>query len=103
VVGADDLSTAVISVSKPATDPEVRVRFPALPLGLERGPLILVSTTEELLERKSSGSSIEIREYSRGDPFRRTRGTLYKQTLALTSPRSSDRSVGIVRSRAQAM
>jgi hypothetical protein len=39
-----------------ATDPEVRVRFPALPeikvVGLERGPLILVSTTEELLDRK---------------------------------------------------
>jgi hypothetical protein len=39
-----------------ATDPEVRVRFPALPeknvLGLERGPLSLVSTTEELLDRK---------------------------------------------------
>jgi hypothetical protein len=33
-----------------------RVRFPALPekkvLGLERGPLSLVSTTEELLDRK---------------------------------------------------
>jgi hypothetical protein len=38
------------------TDPEVRVRFPALPekkvVGLERGPLSLVSTTEELLDRK---------------------------------------------------
>jgi hypothetical protein len=37
-----------------ATDPEVRDRFPALPetkvLGLERGPLILVSITEELLD-----------------------------------------------------
>jgi hypothetical protein len=39
-----------------ATDPEARVRFPALPekklVGLERGPLRLVSTTEELLDRK---------------------------------------------------
>jgi hypothetical protein len=40
-----------------ATDPEVRVRFPALPetkivVGLERGPLSPVSTTEELLDRK---------------------------------------------------
>jgi hypothetical protein len=38
------------------TDPEVRVRFPELPeknaVGLERGPLSLVSTTEELLDRK---------------------------------------------------
>jgi hypothetical protein len=39
-----------------ATDPEARVGFPALPekkvVGLERGPLSLVSTTEELLDRK---------------------------------------------------
>jgi hypothetical protein len=39
-----------------ATDPEARVRFPALPgkrvVGLERGPLSLVGTTEELLDRK---------------------------------------------------
>jgi hypothetical protein len=50
-----------------ATDPEARVRFPALPdflkkkekkkkgkevVGLERGPLSLVSTTEGLLDRK---------------------------------------------------
>jgi hypothetical protein len=32
---------------------------------LERGPLSLVSTIEELLERKSSGSGLEIGEYSR--------------------------------------
>jgi hypothetical protein len=39
-----------------ATDLEARVRFPALPetkvVGLERGPHSLVSTTEELLDRK---------------------------------------------------
>jgi hypothetical protein len=47
-----------------ATDPEARVRFPALldflkkkkkkktVVGLERGALSLVSTTEELLDRK---------------------------------------------------
>jgi hypothetical protein len=39
-----------------ATDPEARVQFPALPekkiVGLERGPLSLGSTTEELLDRK---------------------------------------------------
>jgi hypothetical protein len=40
-----------------ATHPEVRVRFLALPekkyvVGLEQGPLSLVSTTEELLDRK---------------------------------------------------
>jgi hypothetical protein len=39
-----------------ATDPETRVRFPALPekkvVGLEPGPLSLVNTNEELLDRK---------------------------------------------------
>jgi hypothetical protein len=39
-----------------ATDPEARVRVPALPekklVGLERGALSLVSTSEELLTRK---------------------------------------------------
>jgi hypothetical protein len=39
-----------------ATDPEARVRFPTLPekkvVGRERGSLSLVSTTEELLDRK---------------------------------------------------
>jgi hypothetical protein len=38
-----------------ATDPEARVLFSALPkkvVGLELGPLSLVSTTEELLDRK---------------------------------------------------
>jgi hypothetical protein len=34
-------------------------------VGLERGPLSLVSTIEELLGRKSSGSGLEIREYGR--------------------------------------
>jgi hypothetical protein len=33
-------------------------------MGLEWGPLILVSTIEELLERKSSGSGLENRDYS---------------------------------------
>jgi hypothetical protein len=43
-----------------AIDPEARDRFPALPekkaVGLERGPLSLVSTTEELLDRKVAAS-----------------------------------------------
>jgi hypothetical protein len=34
--------------------------------GLEQGPLSLVSTTEELLDRKSSGSCLENREYDLG-------------------------------------
>jgi hypothetical protein len=52
-------------------------------VGLERGPLSLVSTTEQLLERKSSGSGLEIREYDRRDPSRWPRGTLYPQKVAL--------------------
>jgi hypothetical protein len=39
-------------------------------VGLERGPLSLVSTTEELLGRKSIGSCLENREYGRRDPSR---------------------------------
>jgi hypothetical protein len=39
-------------------------------VGLEWGPLSLVSTTEKLLERKSSGSGLERREYGRRDPSR---------------------------------
>jgi hypothetical protein len=34
-------------------------------MDLERGPLSLVSTTKDLLERKSSGSNLETRDYSR--------------------------------------
>jgi hypothetical protein len=76
-------------------------RFFRVVMGLERGPLSLVNTIEELLERKSSGSCLEIREYCRRDPSRWPRGTLYPQKLALTSSISGSRSVGIVRSRTQ--
>jgi hypothetical protein len=37
-------------------------------VGLERGPLSLVSTIEELLGRKSSGSGLEIEITAAGDP-----------------------------------
>jgi hypothetical protein len=37
-------------------------------VGLERGALSLVSTTENLLEINIIGSGLEIREYGRGDP-----------------------------------
>jgi hypothetical protein len=71
-------------------------------VSLERGPLSLVSTIDELLGRKSSGSGLENREYGRRDPSHWPRGTLYPQKLALTSPASGGRSVGIVSSRTQA-
>jgi hypothetical protein len=41
-------------------------------------------------------SGLENREYDRGDPLRCPRDTLYPQNLALTSPKSGGRSVGIV-------
>jgi hypothetical protein len=69
---------------------------------LERGPLSLVSTTEELLGRKSSGSGLENRNDGRRDPSHCPCDTLYPQKLALTSPTSGSRSVCIIRSRTQA-
>jgi hypothetical protein len=66
-------------------------------MGLERGPLSLLSTIEELLGIKSSGSGLENREYGHRDPSRLPRGTLCPQKLALTSPTSCGRSIGIVR------
>jgi hypothetical protein len=39
-------------------------------MGLERGSLSLVITTEELLRRKSRGSGLEIRECGCRDPSR---------------------------------
>jgi hypothetical protein len=39
-------------------------------VGLERGPLSLVSITEELLGRNSSSSGLENRAYGCGDPLR---------------------------------
>jgi hypothetical protein len=52
---------------------------------MERGPLSLVSTNEELLgQKKSSGSGLESREYDRRDPSRWQRGTLHPLKLVLT-------------------
>jgi hypothetical protein len=39
-------------------------------VGLERGPLSLASTIEELLRRNSSGSGLEIGNYCLGNPSR---------------------------------
>jgi hypothetical protein len=68
-------------------------------VGLERGSLSLVSTTEELFERKSRGSGVENRYYGR-------RGSAVLTTLhssiRKTSPTSFGRSVVIVRSQTQA-
>jgi hypothetical protein len=68
-------------------------------VGLERGPLSLVSTTEELLERNGSGSGLESWEYGRRDPSRWPCCTLYLQKFSLTSPTSDGCSASIVLSR----
>jgi hypothetical protein len=61
-------------------------------VGLERGPFSLVRIIEELLEWKSSGSEIN----GRGKSLRWPRATLYPLKLALSSPTSGGRSVGVV-------
>jgi hypothetical protein len=68
-------------------------------MSLERGPLSLVSTAEELLGRKSNSSGLGNRDYSRGDPSRWPRDTFCLQRLALSSPTSGGRSIFIARSR----
>jgi hypothetical protein len=45
-------------------------------VGQERGPLSLMSTTDELLGSNSSGSGLESREYGRRDPPRWPRNTI---------------------------
>jgi hypothetical protein len=57
-----------------------------------------MSTTEELLWRKCSGSGLEIQEYGRRDLSRWPHDKLYPQKLALTSLTSGGCSVSVVRS-----
>ena len=71
-------------------------------MGLERGPLSLVRSIEELLEYKSSGSGPEKRLTAVGIRCADHVTPLYPQKLALTSPTGGG-SVGIVRSRTKAM
>jgi hypothetical protein len=72
-------------------------------MGLEWGPLSLVSTTEELLDRKvaapvkkTENTAVGIRHADHVAPH-------YPQKLAITSLTSGSRLVGIVRSRTQTM
>jgi hypothetical protein len=89
------------------TDPEDRVQLKALPekkvVGLERGPLSLVSTTEELLDRKGAVPSRKPRIQPQGPVTLTTWHPLSAKKLAITSPTSGGRSFGIVRSRTQTM
>jgi hypothetical protein len=68
-------------------------------VGLQGISLCLVSTTEELLERKSNGFVLENRDYGRKGSAALT--TRHKK-LALTWPTRGGPSVGKVRSRTQA-
>jgi hypothetical protein len=54
---------------------------------LERSPLNLVSTIEELLGRKSKGSGLGNRDYGRRDSSLWPCGTFYPQKLSLTVAR----------------
>jgi hypothetical protein len=70
-------------------------------VGLGRGPISLVSTTEELLERKCSDSGLENRDYGRkGFGALTTRHPLSAKVGK--SPTRGGRSVGIVHLRTQA-
>jgi hypothetical protein len=72
-------------------------------MGSGTGPLSLVSTTEELLGRKSSGYGLENQEYSRWDSLRWPPDTHYPKNMALTWTTNGGRSVGIVPLRTHAM
>jgi hypothetical protein len=74
-----------LQIQRPGFDPQLYQIFWEV-IGLERGTLSLVSTIEEILERKSSGSGLETRDYCRSDPSCWPRDILYLQTLALSSP-----------------
>jgi hypothetical protein len=67
-------------------------------LHYERGPLSLVITIEELLGRKSIGSGLEAENTTAGICLADNATHSIRKTLALTSPTSGGRSVGIVRS-----
>jgi hypothetical protein len=61
-----------------------------------------VRTTEELLEGKVAAAVYKTEINDRGNPLCWARDSLYPQKLALTSPTSGGRSVGIFRSRTKA-
>jgi hypothetical protein len=54
-------------------------------VGLERGPLSLVTTIEELLERKNSSFGLENRDYVRRDPPRWPYRKWYLQNVVVAA------------------
>jgi hypothetical protein len=71
-------------------------------VGLERSPLSYVNTIEELLERKSSGSGQENRDYDRRDPTCWPRNTPLSAEVVTNLADKRWRSVAIVLSRIKA-
>jgi hypothetical protein len=71
-------------------------------VGLERGPLSLVRTTEELLEGKSNGPGLESRDKRPWESVALTTRRPLFAKVGTTSPASGGRSVGTVRSRTKA-
>jgi hypothetical protein len=90
-----------------ATDPEARFRFPALTekkvVGLERGPLSLVSTTEELLDRKVAALVYKPENTAVGICQADHVAPSIRKEVGNHFVASGGRSVGIVRSRTQTM
>jgi hypothetical protein len=72
-------------------------------VGLERGPLSLVSTTEELLDRKVAAPVYKTENTAVGISHADHVAPSIRKKSAITSPTSSGRSVDIVRSRTEAM
>jgi hypothetical protein len=68
-------------------------------VGLERGPLSLVSTTEELLDRKVAAPVWKTEIMTVGIRQADHVALSIRKNLAITSPTSGGRSVGIVCSR----
>jgi hypothetical protein len=72
-------------------------------VGLERGPLSLVCTTEELLDKKVAAPVQKTEDTAVGIRHADHVAPSIRKKLAITSPTSGGRSVGIVRSRTQTM
>jgi hypothetical protein len=70
---------------------------------LERSPHSLVNTTEELLDRKVAAPVYKTENMAVGIRHTDHVAPCIRKKLAITSPTSGGRSVGIVRSRTQTM
>jgi hypothetical protein len=68
---------------------------------IERGPLNLLSTTEELVDRKVAAPVYKIENTAVWIRHADHVAPSIRKKLAITSPTSGSRSVGIVRSRTQ--